>query len=96
MPRYLIERKFHPEVQEGDLPGLGKKSREIREDRYPQIEWEHSHVVMDNEGNIKMFCVYGAPTENDVRAHATDLGAHDIVTVYEVAGDVTPTDFPLD
>jgi hypothetical protein len=30
-----------------------------------------------------------------VRGHAEKLGMHDVVAIYEVAGDVTPDDFPL-
>jgi len=29
-------------------------------------------------------------------AHAAELGLHDVNGVYEIAGDVTPADFPLD
>jgi hypothetical protein len=56
----------------------------------------HSHVVVDNAGIVKTYCVYDAPTEEIVRAHATELGLHDVEGVYEIAGDVTPDDFPLD
>jgi hypothetical protein len=31
-----------------------------------------------------------------VRRHGDQLGLHDIEGVYEIAGDVTPDDFPLD
>jgi len=30
-----------------------------------------------------------------VREHAQRLGDHTIRTIYEIAGDVTPDDFPL-
>jgi hypothetical protein len=30
-----------------------------------------------------------------VRSHADQLGDHTIVAIYEIAGDVTPDDFPL-
>jgi hypothetical protein len=51
-------------------------------------------VVVDEEGSVKSFCVYDAPDEETVRRHGTELGFHDIVGVYEIAGDVTPADFP--
>jgi len=37
-----------------------------------------------------------AVTEEIVLRHADELGLHDVEGVYEVAGDVTPDDFPLD
>ena len=43
---------------------------------------------------VTTFCVYGAPSEDVVREHAKELGSHDIVAVHEIAGDVSPADFP--
>ena len=40
------------------------------------------------------YCVYEAPTEDVVREHAGDLGKHTIESISEIAGDVTPADFP--
>ena len=94
MTRFLIERTFH--VGEKDMPEVSRRSKKIAIDNYPEITWEHSHVVIDDAGIVKTYCVYDAPTEEIVRAHATELGLHDVEGVYEVAGDVTPDDFPLD
>ena len=57
--------------------------------------WEHSHVVLDNDGTPKSFCVYDAPSEEVVREHAERLGDHFVNAIYEIVGDVTPDDFPL-
>ena len=43
----------------------------------------------------KSFCIYEAPNEEMVREHANRLGDHFVETIYEIAGDVTPADFPL-
>jgi hypothetical protein len=43
---------------------------------------------------VRSFCVYVAPSEDVVRAHAKELGLHDVLAIYEIAGDVTPADFP--
>jgi hypothetical protein len=94
MTRFLIERKFH--VGEADMPEVSRRSKRIQIDSYPEITWVHSHVVVDGAGTVKTYCIYEAPTEAVVRAHATELGLHDVEAVYEVAGDVTPDDFPLD
>lgn len=93
MPRYLIARSF--DVGEPQMPTVGRRSRQIIEDELPEITWEHSHVVVDDEtGKVRTFCVYGAPTEELVREHSTRLGQHQVDWIYEIAGDVTPADFP--
>jgi hypothetical protein len=94
MPRYLIERTY--EVDEEGMPEVSRRSKSIAIEHFPRIVWEHSHVVVDDEGRLKSFCVYDAPDEDTVRRHAEMLGAHIVDRVYEIGGDVTPDDFPLD
>jgi len=94
MPRFIIERAYT--VDEAAVPAVATRSKRIARDHYPQIIWEHSHVVLDEDGTPKSFCVYDAPTEAIVREHAERLGDHSVVRIYEIAGDVTPDDFPLD
>ena|SRR5215204_5041967 len=93
MPRYLIERTYT--VTMDDVPAVATRSKAIGHHRFPEIVWEHSHVVLDDEGIPKSFCVYSAPNEEVVREHANRLGDHVVVVIYEIAGDVTPDDFPL-
>jgi hypothetical protein len=93
MPRYLIERSFF--VTEQEMQEIGRRSREIARDKFPEISWEHSHVVVDEEGNVKTFCMYSAPDKEAIRQHAELLGEHRVERINEVAGDVTPEDFPL-
>jgi Protein of unknown function (DUF4242) len=92
MPRYLIVRKF--DVSENEMPEVGRRSRRTIEESYPQITWEHSHVIVDGEGTVMTYCIYSAPDETMLRAHASDLGRHTIEGINEIAGDVTPADFP--
>jgi hypothetical protein len=92
VPRYLIVRSF--DVAEDQMPGIGRLSREIAEGEFPEITWEHSHVVVGDDGVVRTFCVYAAPTEDMVREHSHRLGKHTIDSLYEIAGDVTPADFP--
>ena len=92
MPRYLILRAF--DVTEPEMTGVGRRSRELTETEFPEITWEHSHVIVDDEGRVQTYCVYDAPSEQAVREHATRLGQHRIETLVEIAGDVTPADFP--
>lgn len=93
MTRYLIERTYH--VAQDRMPEVGRRSREVRNEYFPEIIWDHSHVVVDDSGTVKSFCLYDAPSEEIVRGHAEKLGMHDVIAIYEVAGDVTPDDFPL-
>lgn len=92
MPRYLVVRTF--DVSEEEMPEIGRRSNEVIEGGYPQIVWEHSHVVVDQDGRVMTYCVYESPDEETVRNHAVDLGRHTLDAVHEIAGDVTPSDFP--
>ncbi len=71
MPKFVIER---------DLPGAGKmspaelkavaqKSCSILHGMGPQIQWLQSYVTGD-----KLYCIYIAPTEAQVREHAQKGG----------------------
>jgi hypothetical protein len=93
MPRYLIERKF--KVNESGMPAVGRRSKEVIVGQFPQVVWEHSHVVVDDEGLAWTYCVYEAPDEETVRQHAIALGEHEY-WIREIAGDVSPSDFPLE
>ena len=92
MPRYLVVRTF--DVGEEEMPEVGRRSNEVIEGGYPQIVWEHSHVVVNEDGKVMTYCVYEAPDEGTVRSHAQDLGQHTVDAVHEIAGDVTPANFP--
>ncbi|HZR94607.1 MAG TPA: nickel-binding protein [Gaiellaceae bacterium] len=92
MPRYMVIRAF--EVGEDQMPGVGRSSRVLAEEHFPEIVWEHSHVVVDDDGRVHTYCVYDAPSEEIVREHAQMLGRHTIEGLHEIAGDVTPADFP--
>lgn len=93
MPRYLIERTYTVDMD--TLPTVATRSKAIGHYRYPEIVWEHSHVVVDKDGTVLTYCVYDAPNEEMVRDHSGDLGQHTIDNIHEIAGDVTPHDFPV-
>ncbi len=88
----MIVRSF--DVGETEMPAVGRRSREIVEDELPEITWEHSHVVVDDNGLVRTFCVYEAPNEDLVREHSSRLGKHTLDSIDEIVGDVTPADFP--
>jgi hypothetical protein len=92
MPRYLVERVFT--VGQEQMNAVGRRSREIAEERYPGLTWEHSHVALDPDGRVMTYCVYGSPDEDVLRAHARELGDHEVLRISEIVGDVTPSDFP--
>jgi hypothetical protein len=51
-------------------------------------------VVVDGDGNVSTYCVYEAPDQDAVYEHSKRLGAHRIESIEEIAGDVSPADFP--
>ena len=91
MPRYLIERVYG-QAEEEAMQNIGQRMKQVAEDSFPDVTWEHSHVVSDESG-IKTYCVYEAPNEEQVREHANEVGDHTIVRTWEIATDVTPADF---
>ncbi|HLM30788.1 MAG TPA: nickel-binding protein [Solirubrobacterales bacterium] len=91
MPRYLIERVYG-EAEQQAMNDIGHRMKQMAEDSFPDLSWEHSHVVGDESG-VKTYCVYEAPTEEALRLHGERVGGHTIVRIYEIAADVTPADF---
>jgi hypothetical protein len=92
MPRYLIERTFTRSIEE--MPPVASRSKRIVSTAFPEITWEHSHVVVADDGRVRTFCVYSAPHEEMVREHSRELGDHIIDVIHEIAGDVSPEDLP--
>jgi hypothetical protein len=88
----MVVRDF--DIAEIEMPQVGRDSRELIETEFPEIVWEHSHVVVDEAGKVRTFCVYAAPDEEQIRQHASRLARHKIDSLAEIAGDVTPSDFP--
>jgi hypothetical protein len=88
----MIVRAF--DCGEAEMPTVGRRSRELIETKFSEVTWEHSHVVVDDTGKVRTFCIYDAPDEDTVLAHSAQLGMHGIVSIDEIAGDVTPADFP--
>jgi hypothetical protein len=43
---------------------------------------------------VKSFCIYVAPEAEILRRHASELGQHGVDRIYEIAGDISPRDFP--
>ena len=92
MPRYMILRTFT--VGAYEMPEIGRRSKEIIEGQFPEIVWEHSHVTVDDAGQVRTYCIYAAPGLDVLHQHATALGSHTVDEIQEIAGDVSPADFP--
>jgi Protein of unknown function (DUF4242) len=92
VPRFLVERQFN--VGQEQMDAVGRRSREILEERYPAVVWEMSHVAIGDDGRVQTFCLYSSPDEDQIREHAQELGMHEILRLSEIVGDVTPADFP--
>lgn len=94
MPRYVIERDFGL-VGEEEMQEVVARSKATAVELFPDIRWEHSHVCSDDQGAIKSFCVYSAPSVQRLRKHADRVGGHMVINVYEIVGDITPEDVKL-
>jgi Protein of unknown function (DUF4242) len=92
MPRYLIERVW--DVQDEEMAAKGPLSKQILTDaHFSTVEWEHTHVVMGEDGRLRSYCVYSSPDTELIREHSKRLGDHKIEEIYEIGGDISPADF---
>ena len=71
MPKYIIEREIPGagSLTANDLKGISQKSCGILNEMGPKIQWLESYVTDD-----KVYCVYIAPDEATVKAHAEQGG----------------------
>ena len=91
MPRYVVERNFGT-ISDDDMLAAAARSGDMIEERFPDIIWEHSHIVATDNGEIVTYCVYGAPSEEMIREHAEAFGSHSITNIFEIVDDVTPAE----
>jgi hypothetical protein len=87
MPKYVIERNLPGAGRlSGDqLNAISQKSCGVLRSMGPQIQWLHSYVTSD-----KIYCVYIAPDEQSIRAHA-EQGGFPADRISEVATIIDPT-----
>ena len=71
MPKYVIERDILGvgNLSVEQLQAISQKSCDVLRELGPQIQWLHSYVTGD-----KIYCIYIAPNEEVVRAHALQGG----------------------
>jgi hypothetical protein len=67
MQKYVIERDLPGagKLSPSELQAISKKSREVLAGMGPKIQWVQSYVTDD-----KIYCVYLAENEGDIRSHA--------------------------
>lgn len=88
MPRYVIERDFG-KVTDDEMQATAARSKTTGADHFPDIVWEHSHVCSNDDGTIKSFCVYSAPSTQRLQEHADAVGGHAVTRIYSILGDIT-------
>lgn len=71
MPKYVIEREIPGagNLSPRELQGISQKSCSVLQNLGPQIQWVESFVTGD-----KIYCIYIAPSEDMIRAHAQQSG----------------------
>ena len=88
MPKFVIERELKDagKMSPMDLKGLAQKSCDVLRDMGTRVLWQHSYVTDD-----KIYCVYIADSEKDVREHAQKGGfpANYVSTVRAVIDPAT-------
>lgn len=85
MPKYVIERDI-PNVGKlspAELRAASQKSCNVLRDLGPAIQWVQSYVTAD-----KLFCIYIAPGEREIRDHAERSGfpasrVHRVTTIID-------------
>ena len=87
MPKYVIEREIPGagNLSPQDLQGIAQKSCNVLENLGPQIQWVESYVTAD-----KVYCVYIAPSEDMIRAHAQQ-GGFPANRISEIKTTIDPT-----
>jgi hypothetical protein len=87
MPKYVIEREIPGagNLSPQELQAVSQKSCSVLQNLGPQIQWVHSYVTGD-----KIYCVYIAPNEEMIRAHATQ-GGFPANRVSEIKTTIDPT-----
>ena len=88
MPKFIIEREIAGagKLPNNELQVISRKSCSVLKDMGPQIQWVQSFVTDD-----KIYCIYIAPDEAAVRAHAHKGGfpANRVARVHSVIDPTT-------
>ena len=71
VPQFVIEREIPGagSLSEGQIREVSLRSLQALKEMGPQIQWLRSYVTED-----KVYCVYLAPDEDNIREHARKAG----------------------
>ena len=87
MPRFLIERPLG-EIEDAELDRAADHSTQVRLERFPDIEHEHTHVTRADDG-VTAYCVYRAEGPDAIREHAEAAGLP-VGRILEIERDLEP------
>jgi hypothetical protein len=87
MPRFVIRRVL-PEMTTDEIEAAAEASSRVRVEQFPELEWEHSHVVRTEDG-LTSYCIYAAPSAQHLRDHAAAAGLP-ADEVHEIQLDLLP------
>ena len=87
MPKFVIEREIPGagKLSPQELQAVSQTSCQVLRELGPQVQWLQSYVTAD-----KIYCVYIAPDEEQVREHAR-LGRFPANSVARVLTVIDPT-----
>jgi len=87
MPKFLIEREIPKagNLSADQLKGISQKSCGVLRSLGPSIQWVESYVTDD-----KIYCVYIAENEAQVRKHA-EMGGFPANRISEIRTVIDPT-----
>ena len=86
MPKFVIERNIPGagKLSTEELTAISQKSCGVLSKMGPSIQWIHSYV-----GDDKIFCIYHAENEEQVREHAAQ-GGFPANNVYKISRVIDP------
>jgi hypothetical protein len=87
MPRFVIHRVLG-DMTNDEIEAAAEASRRVRVEQFPELEWEHSHVVRTGDG-LTSYCIYAAPSAQHLRDHAAAAGLP-ADEVHEIQLDLVP------
>jgi hypothetical protein len=87
MPKFIIEREMPGagSLSPADFQGAAQKSCDVIRAMGPEIQWVESYVTGD-----KIYCVYVAQNEEQIREHA-ERGGFPANEINKVARMIDPT-----
>ncbi len=87
MPKFLIERELPGagKLDPSELQGISQKSCSVLRELGPTIQWVQSYVTDD-----KIYCVYVASSEDEIREHAA-RGGFPANRISRITGTIDPT-----